>query len=286
MRIVGAAGDLRAAVAAWRREGLRIGFVPTMGNLHEGHFALVEQARERADCVVASVFVNPTQFGPGEDFERYPRTPDDDAAGLLAHGCDLLFLPDVATMYPFGADRAYRVTVPALADVLCGAHRPGHFDGVATVVARLFNFVRPDLAVFGEKDFQQLRIIERMVEDLGYGIAIVRAPTVRESDGLAMSSRNRYLSAEDRRRAAKIHATLVSLRSAWREGADLAGLEAEGRRRLAVEGFDVDYLEARREVDLGRLEPKERDGIRIFAAARIGGTRLIDNLPLTPSADK
>lgn len=286
MRIVGAAGDLRAAVAAWRREDLRIGFVPTMGNLHEGHFALVEQARERADCVVASVFVNPTQFGPGEDFERYPRTPDDDAAGLLAHGCDLLFLPDVATMYPFGADRAYRVTVPALADVLCGAHRPGHFDGVATVVARLFNFVRPDLAVFGEKDFQQLRIIERMVEDLGYGIAIVRAPTVRESDGLAMSSRNRYLSAEDRRRAAKIHATLVSLRSAWREGADLAGLEAEGRRRLAVEGFDVDYLEARREVDLGRLEPKERDGIRIFAAARIGGTRLIDNLPLTPSADK
>lgn len=280
MRIVGAADDLRAAVAAWRRDGLRIGFVPTMGNLHAGHFALVEQARERADCVVASVFVNPTQFGPGEDFARYPRTPDEDAAGLRAHGCDLLFLPDVATMYPFGADRAYRVTVPALADVLCGAHRPGHFDGVATVVARLFNFVRPDLAVFGEKDFQQLRIIERMVEDLGYGIAIARGPTVREADGLAMSSRNRYLSVENRRRAAQIHGTLVSLRSAWREGAELAGLEADGRRRLAAEGFDVDYLEARREGDLGRPEPEERDGVRIFTAARIGGTRLIDNLLL------
>lgn len=191
---------LRARVDGWRRQGLRIGLVPTMGNLHAGHLALVAQAQARCQRVVATVFVNPTQFGPGEDFDRYPRTLEDDAQALARQGCDLLYAPAVPAIYPDGPGQAFRVTVPALAGVLCGAHRPGHFDGVATVVTRLYNQVRPDLAVFGEKDFQQLRILERLTHDLGYGIEVVRGATVRESDGLALSSRNRYLDADARAR--------------------------------------------------------------------------------------
>ncbi len=259
MDIVTEAGALRAHAADWRRRGECIAFVPTMGNLHDGHYALVRQARAVADRVVASVFVNPTQFGPGEDFDRYPRTPDDDAAGLRAHGCDLLFLPDVAAIYPFGSKAAYRLSVPALADVLCGAYRPGHFDGVVTVVSRLFNLVQPDVAVFGEKDFQQLRIIERMTLDLGYGIEIVRGPTVREADGLAMSSRNRYLDPDQRGQAPGIRAALLTLADTWHRGGAPEAIVETARQALESQGFRVEYLELRRESDLGIPSPAQRD---------------------------
>src|SRR5690606_34896581 len=189
---------LRARVSGWKRDGLRVGFVPTMGNLHAGHFSLVELARRHADRVVASVFVNPTQFGPGEDFERYPRTPGADAAGLEGAGCSLVWMPSVEVMYPFGADNAVRVRVPGITDVLDGAHRPGHFDGVATVVSRLFNQVQPDVAAFGRKDYQQLAVIGYLVRDLAFPVELLPAGIMRESDGLAMSSRNQYLSARER----------------------------------------------------------------------------------------
>ena len=280
MEIVESLPRLRARVEGWRAAGDTIGFVPTMGNLHAGHFALVEQARTVCDRVVASVFVNPTQFGPGEDFERYPRTPQEDAEGLAAHGCDLMYLPDVATLYPLGIGLAHRLAVPALADVLCGAQRPGHFDGVVTVVSRLFNHVAPDVAVFGEKDFQQLRILERMTEDLAYPIRILRGPTVREPDGLAMSSRNRYLDAARRADAPAIHQALLRARDGWRAGQPLDELERDALNRLRDAGFDVDYVEIRRDADLLRPDALERDGLRIFVAARVGGTRLIDNLEL------
>src|SRR5690606_6402832 len=193
MDTVATVAALRAVVAGWRAAGEAVALVPTMGNLHAGHFALVQQARRSGARVVASVFVNPTQFGPAEDFGRYPRTPEQDAEGLAAHGCDLLFLPSVGEVYPFGAEACVRVQVPGLTDVLCGASRPGHFDGVATVVARLFNMVQPDRAVFGAKDFQQLQVIRFLVRDLAFPLQIEAAPIVREADGLAMSSRNRYL---------------------------------------------------------------------------------------------
>src|SRR5436190_11048830 len=193
MRTVHSVLELRAAVAGLRRGGEQVGFVPTMGNLHDGHYALVRLARERAGRVVASVFVNPTQFGPREDFGAYPRTLEADAMGLEQHGCDLLFAPSMADMYPEGTEGHTQVIVPGLGDVLCGASRPGHFAGVAMVVAKLFNLVRPDLAVFGQKDYQQLLVIRRMARDLGFPVEIVGAPTVREPSGLAMSSPNQYL---------------------------------------------------------------------------------------------
>lgn len=281
MDIVQTLPELRARVDAWRAAGEVVGFVPTMGNLHAGHYSLVGQARALCSRVVASVFVNPTQFGPGEDFERYPRTPGEDAEGLRAHGCDLMYLPHVGTLYPHGTEIACRLSVPAMADVLCGAHRPGHFDGVVTVVSRLFNHVRPDVAVFGEKDFQQLRILERMTEDLGYPIRIVRGPTLREADGLAMSSRNCYLDGHERALAPRLYRTLLAAREGWRAGRPLADLEREAVAHLQQSGFRVDYVEIRRASDLGRPADGERDGLRIFAAARLGGTRLIDNIPLT-----
>src|SRR5690606_14640180 len=189
---------LRERVRGWKREGLRVGFVPTMGNLHAGHHSLVALARAHADRVVASIFVNPTQFGPNEDFARYPRTPEADLAGLADAGCDLAWMPAVEAMYPFGLDGVVQVRVPGVTEVLEGAHRPGHFDGVATVVARLFHQVQPDVAVFGRKDYQQLAVIRYMVRELAFPIWIVAGDTQREPDGLAMSSRNQYLSAEER----------------------------------------------------------------------------------------
>lgn len=274
---------LRATIAGWRRQGLRIGFVPTMGNLHAGHLALVDQAREHSDRVVASLFVNPTQFGPGEDYERYPRTLDADLIGLRGHGCDIAFAPAVSDMYPLGLAQAHRLLPTMLADVLCGRHRPGHFDGVLSVVARLFNLVQPDQAVFGEKDFQQLRLVERMTQDMGYGLDILRAPIVRDPDGLAMSSRNRYLDATQRAQATILPATLVELSRAWRDGEPVAALQARGVEQLQAAGFVVDYVEFRREHDLGEAAT-ERDGIRIFAAGKLGQTRLIDNLALVDPA--
>ncbi len=271
---------LRAVIRGWRASGQAVGLVPTMGNLHEGHYSLLKQARARCDRVVASVFVNPTQFGPGEDFERYPRTLVRDQAGLADHDCDLLFAPGVEVMYPFGTEDAVQVKVPSLTATLEGAHRPGHFDGMATVVCKLFNMVQPDVAVFGQKDFQQLRVIERFVRDLGLPVNVLAAPIVREADGLAMSSRNQYLSADERRRATGIHQTLEWMRGEVAEGRSATAVERAARKRLEALGFEPDYAAVRRSADLSRPEPGEREGLVALIAARLGGTRLIDNLLL------
>ena len=267
---------LRARIAAWKRDGLRVGLVPTMGNLHAGHFSLVKLASEHADRVVASVFVNPTQFGPNEDFERYPRTPDADAAGLEAAGCDLVWQPSVEQMYPFGADNAVRMRVPGITDVLDGAHRPGHFDGVVTVVSRLLNQVQPDVAAFGRKDYQQLAVIRYFVRDLAFPVELLPADIVREPDGLAMSSRNQYLSAGERAIAPTIHRTLGAMRDAARAGAARVDVEARAQAALEAAGFVVDYAVVR---DRGLAEPGDGQGERVaLIAARLGSTRLIDNL--------
>ncbi|HEX6929295.1 MAG TPA: pantoate--beta-alanine ligase [Gammaproteobacteria bacterium] len=277
MHLVRTTVELRGIVHDWRVADERIGFVPTMGNLHAGHLALVERARAAADRVIVSVFVNPTQFGPNEDFDRYPRTENEDAAKLAAAGADLLFLPGVAEMYPGGADRTTFVEVPAsLTDQLCGRQRPGHFRGVATVVATLFNLVQPDLAVFGEKDFQQLAVIRRMVRDLAFPVEIIGAPTIREADGLAMSSRNQYLSADERRTAPRLHGVLAWLGSRLREGEPVAVLEADGMAELAAAGFRPEYVAVRDAVELG--PPRTGEDAVILAAAHLGRTRLIDNL--------
>lgn len=268
---------LRDRVRGWQREGLRVGFVPTMGNLHAGHFSLVRLARAHADRVVASVFVNPTQFGPGEDFDRYPRTPDADAAGLSAAGCDVLWLPSVATMYPYGPQATVRVSVPGVTEVLEGAHRPGHFDGVATVVARLFNQVQPDVAVFGQKDYQQLAVIRYMVRDLAFPVELVAGETQREADGLAMSSRNQFLSAQERPIAAEIQRTLQQMRSDVLTGLPRSDIEQAARARLAAAGFVADYA-AVRAPDLTEPDAAAVGPLVALVAARIGRTRLIDNL--------
>ncbi|HEV8581445.1 MAG TPA: pantoate--beta-alanine ligase [Thermoanaerobaculia bacterium] len=272
--------DLRRHVDAWREAGERIGFVPTMGALHEGHLSLVRLARERAGRVVASVFVNPAQFGPSEDFNRYPRQPEKDAGMLEAAGCDLLFLPDVATIYPSG--HATFVEPAGAAEGLEGAFRPGHFRGVATVVCILFNLVRADVAVFGEKDAQQLAVVRQMVRDLHLPVEIVGGPTVRETDGLAMSSRNAYLSPEERRAAAVLHRSLRAAEEA------VAGGERSGaavRRRMldllnAEPLARVEYAEV---VDAESFRPVDTLQGRLVLplAVRVGGTRLIDNLRLT-----
>jgi pantoate--beta-alanine ligase len=267
---------LRARVRQWKREGLRVALVPTMGNLHAGHHSLVALARRHADRVVASVFVNPTQFGPNEDFGRYPRTPEADAQGLAAAGCDLMWAPSVETMYPFGVEGTVRMSVPGVTTMLEGEHRPGHFDGVATVVARLFHQVDPDVAVFGRKDYQQLAVIRYMVRELAFPLEIVAAPTLREADGLAMSSRNQYLGPEERPRAAEIHRTLQAMREALAAGTPLAQVEADAAHRLGEAGFQVDYASVRTP-ELNA--PDAHGGPRVaLIAARLGRTRLIDNL--------
>ncbi|MBO9828082.1 pantoate--beta-alanine ligase [Xanthomonas sp. A2111] len=267
---------LRATVSGWKRQGLRVAFVPTMGNLHAGHFSLVMLARQYADRVVSSVFVNPTQFGPNEDFTRYPRTPEADTSGLEGAGCDVLWLPTVESMYPLGVELALRMHTPGVSEVLEGACRPGHFDGVCTVVARLFNQVQPDLAAFGKKDYQQLAVIRQMVADLAFPIEILGGGIVREADGLAMSSRNQYLSAEERPRAAQIHRTLRAMREAHLAGRPRAEVEAEATAQLQAAGFEVDYS-VLRTPDLS--EPQDATGPRVaLIAARLGRTRLIDNL--------
>ena len=234
MQTVQDAAALRATIRGWRGQGLTVGFVPTMGNLHAGHHSLIKLARARADRVVASVFVNPTQFGPNEDFERYPRTLVQDQVGLAEQDCDLLFAPDVATLYPFGAEHSVSIRVPQLTETLEGAHRPGHFDGVATVVCKLFNLVQPDLAVFGQKDFQQLKVIERMVRDLSLPVKIMAAPTLRADDGLALSSRNQYLSADDRELAPQIYATLQQMRDLVSKGHAWPVVEQAAASKLEI----------------------------------------------------
>lgn len=268
---------LRARVNGWKREGLRVGFVPTMGNLHAGHYSLVMLARQYADRVVSSVFVNPTQFGPNEDFTRYPRTPEADTTGLEGAGCDVLWLPTVESMYPFGVELAASIKVPGISGVLEGAHRPGHFDGVCTVVTRLFNQVRPDVAAFGKKDFQQLAVIRQMVTDLAFPIEILGGGIVREDDGLAMSSRNQYLGADERPVAAEMRRTLLAMREGIAAGQPRGVVEAEASRRLAEAGFAVDYAAIRRP-DLSVPGEGEEGAKVALIAARLGKTRLIDNL--------
>lgn len=271
---------LRAKIARWRLAGEKIAFVPTMGNLHQGHLELVRQARTRAARVVASIYVNPTQFGAGEDLDAYPRTLQQDCDLLVAEGCDLLFTPNDRVMY--GTDKRSsltRVEVPGISDQLCGASRPGHFVGVATVVTKLFNIVQPDLALFGEKDFQQLLVIRRLVEELNLPVEIVGIPTYRESDGLAMSSRNGYLSVEEREKAPALNRLLQSMCRQLLDGAEnFAQLQQAGIEQLKVAGLEPDYLEIRSQM----LEmPKQGDkDLVILAAARLGSTRLIDNCPL------
>lgn len=278
MLSVTTAAELRERVAAWRREGARVGFVATMGNLHAGHYSLVSIARARADRVVASVFVNPTQFGPREDFASYPRTLDADRDGLQAHGCDLLFAPGVDDVYPFGTDASVRVDVPLVSATLEGALRPGHFTGVATVVTKLLNLVQPHLAVFGQKDYQQLLVIRRLVRDLALPVEIVAAPTMREGNGLAMSSRNQYLTADERQRAGAIHQTLIRMCEAARAGKPFAAIESDARRVLEGEGMAVDYAVLRQAADLAEPLPQQRQGLIALIAAKLGRARLIDNL--------
>ncbi|MCD9097810.1 pantoate--beta-alanine ligase [Luteimonas fraxinea] len=277
---------LRARIADWKRAGLRIGLVPTMGNLHAGHFSLVGALRSRVDRVVASVFVNPTQFGPNEDFARYPRTPEQDAQGLAAAGCDLLWLPSVEAMYPLGLHNTVTVRVPGVTEVLDGAHRPGHFDGVATVVARLFNQVQPDVAAFGRKDYQQLAVIAHLVADLAFPVELLPVAIAREADGLAMSSRNQYLDADARASAPAMHAALRALRDAMQGGATAAGAAGNAAAALREAGFVVDYVEVRAP-DLAPYVDGQQAAVAL-AAARLGATRLIDNLEFsidgTPTA--
>ncbi len=278
MQTVTAIADVRARVRAWRPEGARVAFVPTMGNLHAGHISLIELARRHGDRFVASIFVNPMQFGPNEDFAHYPRTPSRDADMLAAAGCDLMFMPFVGVMYGAGSTAPTRVEVPGISTTLCGEFRPGHFEGVATVVAKLFNIVQPDVAVFGEKDFQQLVVIRRMAADLCFPIAIIGAPTVREPDGLAMSSRNQYLDAQERAMAPAIHAALRTATGVIAAGAtDYAAIELEGAAGLVARGFRVDYFAVRRRIDLSVPAAADRELV-VLAAARLGKARLIDNL--------
>jgi pantoate--beta-alanine ligase len=278
MQTVESISQLREQIAAWRHTGERIALVPTMGNLHAGHLELVQQARQQAERVVVSIFVNPLQFGAGEDFSSYPRTLDQDAAQLEKAGTDLLFAPPVEEVYPRPQDEQAKVTVPGLSDILCGASRPGHFSGVATVVCKLFNMVQPDLALFGEKDFQQLLVIRRMVEDLCLPVEIQGVPTVREADGLARSSRNGYLMPEERARAPALYRVLCGTAQALQAGnLDYAELEGAANDQLTAAGFDPDYFSIRRVSDLA--PPGEADQeLVILAAAQLGRARLIDNL--------
>ena len=268
---------LRERVRGWKRDGLRVGFVPTMGNLHAGHYSLVELARQHADRVVSSVFVNPTQFGPNEDFTRYPRTPREDTSGLQAAGCDALWLPDVESMYPFGVELASKVHVPGVSAVLEGACRPGHFDGVCTVVSRLFNQVQPDVAAFGKKDYQQLAVIRQLVTDLHFPIEIIGGDIVREANGLAMSSRNQYLSTLERETAATIHRTLRAMHDATLAGTPRLEVEAAAAAALRDAGFEPDYTVVRRR-DLSEPVDGEAGSRVALIAARLGKTRLIDNI--------
>lgn len=281
MEVITTVTAVRARVREWRGAGQRIALVPTMGNLHAGHLSLLAAARHRADRVIASVFVNPLQFGPAEDFAAYPRTLDDDTRLLAEAHCDLLFAPSVDQVYPDGGAQPTLITVRGLSTVLCGQFRPGHFDGVATVVAKLFNIVAPDLAVFGEKDFQQFIIIRRMTSDLMLPVEIVGAPTVRAADGLALSSRNRYLSAEERAIAPAIHrALLAAVRKIDAGDRNFLALESAGWQALAVAGLRPDYFAVR---DAGDLQPPRATSreLVVLTAARLSRTRLIDNLRVT-----
>jgi pantoate--beta-alanine ligase len=280
VRAVETVGEMRAAAARWRAAGQRIAFVPTMGNLHAGHMSLAVLAAAAAPRVVMSIFVNPTQFGPTEDFAAYPRTlADDEALIARAGNVDLLFVPTAAEVYPFGLEHAVRVQLPPLALELDGASRPGHFDGVASVVCRLLNIVSPDMLILGQKDYQQFVLMQRMIADLHLPVELRMGPTHREADGLAMSSRNRYLDHAQRERAPALQRALARLRERLLGGArDFARLTSEARGELERAGLKPDYVEIRRRVDLAAAA-SDRDEERIvLAAAWLGRARLIDNL--------
>lgn len=267
---------LRRTIESWRAAGETIAFIPTMGALHAGHLALVEEGKKHATRTVVSIFVNPTQFGPNEDFNRYPRTLDADLAALASAGADAAWVPDVATMYPDGPKSTLHFC-GTLTETLEGAIRPGHFDGVATIVARLFEQVTPDFAIFGEKDYQQLLLIKRLVKELDLKIKIIGLPTLRESDGLALSSRNRYLSPEERKKAVKLNQVLRHTVFAIRDGREQGAVE-KAVQLLLDGGFDkVDYIALR---DAETLEPATKPPARLLAAAWLGNTRLIDNFPV------
>lgn len=281
LRTVRTAAEVRAAVSDWRTRGEDLAFVPTMGNLHDGHTSLTTLAAAECDRVVASIFVNPAQFGPNEDFAAYPRTPAEDAARLEAAGAvDLLFVPDEKEIYPYGIERAARIVLPSLSRELDGASRPGHFDGVASVVCRLLNIVMPDVLVLGQKDYQQVILLERMIRDLRLPVRVRVGATRREPDGLAMSSRNRYLDVAQRRQAPELHASLARLRAAVRAGRrDHEVLERQAYEELARAGFRPDYVEVRRAADLAKPQADDpADDLVVLGAAWLGRARLIDNL--------
>jgi pantoate--beta-alanine ligase len=281
VQVIHSKQELAEQIAEWRQVGEHIALVPTMGNLHAGHLALVELAREHAERVIVSVFVNPTQFGAGEDFDKYPRTLERDTMRLKKTAADLIFAPDVETMYPFGLDMATRVSVPGLTENFCGAARPGHFDGVTTVVARLFAMVQPDVAVFGQKDYQQQLIIRHMTADMSLPISIITGPTVRDKDGLALSSRNSYLSKDERAVAPLLHATLERIGAELQNGRrNFEELEDQACKSLAEGGFDVDYFSIRRAQNL-EVPNRDCDELVVLTAARLGAARLIDNIVVT-----
>ncbi|WP_372870215.1 pantoate--beta-alanine ligase [Shewanella sp.] len=269
--------EIRAQVRAWRAKGETVAFVPTMGNLHAGHITLVKEAKRRADHVVASIFVNPMQFGKNEDLDAYPRTLADDQAGLISAGCELLFTPTPDIIYPKGLDAQTFVEVPGISDELCGSSRPGHFRGVATIVLKLFNIVQPDVALFGRKDFQQLLVIRTMVEDLSLPIEIVGVDTVREPSGLAMSSRNGYLNADEKSRAAALKAALDELANSIGAGTQITLAIDVANQRLIDAGFRPDYLEVRSATTLAPAVDSDKELV-VLAAAYMGKARLIDNL--------
>ncbi len=272
--------DTRQQLHAWRMAGERIVFVPTMGNLHQGHLRLVEHACQLGQRVIVSIFVNPKQFNDKDDFAAYPNTLEEDFSKLQAAGVDALFLPAVEVIYPDGHQKNSEIIVPGLSDILCGAYRTGHFIGVATVVAKLFNIVQAEVAVFGEKDFQQLMVIRRMVNELCFPIEIIGVPTERECDGLAMSSRNGYLNTQERQRAPLLYKALKQAKSQLQSGGeDIPGVEVQAQQRLQEGGFRVEYFSVRSAKELSLAGPGTQDLV-IVAAAWLGKTRLIDNIRL------
>ena len=278
VRVVYDLAELRTELDSLRRSGRRIALVPTMGNLHAGHLSLVKNARQLADVVVTTIFVNPFQFGKNEDYDTYPRTFDQDIDALDREGCDILFAPDGHSIYPRGDDSVTRVEVPDLSNILCGESRPTYFRGVATVVSILLNMVQPDIALFGEKDYQQTLVIQRMVEDLHMQVEIIPVTTVREDDGLALSSRNQYLTPSERAIAPALYATLGQIRQSILGGnCDFHGLAQRGTELLAFKGLRPDYFSIRRQKDLCEPNPGEKQLV-LLAAAWLGKARLIDNL--------
>ncbi len=280
MDVIQQLSELRKTVAGWRSANQRVALVPTMGNLHAGHLSLVREASKQADRVVVSIFVNPMQFGPNEDFAAYPRTLEQDCEVLRPLDVAVVFAPPVEVVYPGRVSEQTRVEVPGISDILCGASRPGHFTGVATVVCKLFNMVQPDLAVFGEKDYQQLLVIRRMTQDLCLPVEIKGMPTQRDSDGLAMSSRNGYLSAAERAQAPALRRCLLAAAELLKVGGEPAKVESSCCESLEKAGFEIDYFSVRRADD---LQPVGAEDMRlvVLAAAFLGKTRLIDNLAVS-----